>query len=149
MVVGGYHWIGEGIRSVGPVIIEIINLAEDDLFLTAYILSSHEIIEHIHHALARGVRVRVIMASPEKQNIEIMDKIRALEKRYPHMKIVGITDLTMHAKVMIADRKTALVSSANLTFSGMTKNYEMGLLVHDCEISQQIENVLLKIWKSS
>ncbi|AKB37291.1 Cardiolipin synthetase [Methanosarcina siciliae C2J] len=134
---------------MGTVIADLINSAEDDLFLTAYILSNPEIIEHMHSALARGVRIRVIMASPERQNVEIMDKIRDLEKKYPHMKLVGITDLTMHAKVLVSDRKTALVSSANLTFSGMTKNYEMGLLVNSCEIAQQIENVLLKIWKSA
>lgn len=35
----------------------------------------------------------------------------------------------MHAKVAIADRAALLVSSANLTQSGVEKNIEAGLLV--------------------
>jgi phosphatidylserine/phosphatidylglycerophosphate/cardiolipin synthase-like enzyme len=35
----------------------------------------------------------------------------------------------MHAKLAVADRRTLLVSSANLTQSGIGKNIEAGLLV--------------------
>lgn len=131
---------------MGSVILEMINSTEKELTLTAFILSSYEIIEHLHHALARGVNVRVIMNSPDNQMPEIIQKLRYLEKEYPYMRIIGVTDVTMHAKVMVVDRKIALVSSANFTMSGMMKNYEMGLLVNDSEIAQQIENILLKIW---
>lgn len=146
-MVGGYLWIGEGVRSVGSLILEMIDSTEKELTLTAFILSSYEIIEHLHHALARGVNVRVIMNSPDNQMPDIIQKLSYLEKEYPYMRIIGVTDVTMHAKVMVVDRKIALVSSANFTMSGMMKNYEMGLLVNDSEIAQQIENILLKIWE--
>ncbi len=147
VVVGGYRWIGEGVRSVGSVILEMIDSTEKELTMTAFILSNYEIIEHLHHALARGVNVRVIMNSPDNQMPEIMQKLRYLENEYPYMRTIGVTDVTMHAKVMVVDRKVALVSSANFTMSGMMKNYEMGLLVDDSEIAQQIENIMLKIWE--
>ena len=35
----------------------------------------------------------------------------------------------MHAKLAVADRRVLLVSSANLTQSGVSKNIEAGLLV--------------------
>lgn len=35
----------------------------------------------------------------------------------------------MHAKLAVADRRTLLVSSANLTQSGVVKNIESGVLV--------------------
>ncbi|MDS1271836.1 phospholipase D-like domain-containing protein [Lipingzhangella sp. LS1_29] len=35
----------------------------------------------------------------------------------------------MHAKLAVADRRVLLVSSANLTQSGVTANIEAGLLV--------------------
>jgi phosphatidylserine/phosphatidylglycerophosphate/cardiolipin synthase-like enzyme len=35
----------------------------------------------------------------------------------------------MHAKVVVADRRALLVSSANITESGVAKNLEAGLLV--------------------
>ena len=146
VVVGGYQWVGEGVRSVGSVIAEMMDSAEKELLLTVYILSSYDVIEHIHHALARGVSVRVIMNSPDNQMPEVVQKLRDLEKEYPYIRIMGVTDTMMHAKVMVADRKTVLVGSANLSISGMTKNYEMGLLVHNDEVAQQVEAILMRIW---
>ena len=35
----------------------------------------------------------------------------------------------MHAKLAVADRRVLLVTSANLTQSGVSKNIEVGLLV--------------------
>ncbi|MGH3719393.1 MAG: phospholipase D-like domain-containing protein [Pseudonocardiaceae bacterium] len=40
------------------------------------------------------------------------------------------TSAKMHAKLAVADRQVLLVSSANLTQSGVAKNIEAGLLVH-------------------
>ncbi|MCT9932238.1 phospholipase D-like domain-containing protein [Planotetraspora sp. A-T 1434] len=36
----------------------------------------------------------------------------------------------MHAKLAVADRRVLLVSSANLTHSGVARSIEAGLLVH-------------------
>ena len=146
VVVGGCQWVGEGVRSVGSVIAEMIDSAEKELLLTVYILSSYDAIEHIHHALARGVSVRVIMNPPDNQIPEVVQKLRDLENEYPYIGIMGVTDTMMHARVMVADRKTVLVGSANLSISGMTKNYEMGLLVRNGEVAQQVEAILLRIW---
>ena len=145
MVVGGCQWVGEGVRSVGSVIVEMIDSAEKELLLTVYILSSYDVIEHIHHALARGVSVRVIMNSPDNQ-MPVVQKLRDLENEYPYIGIMGVTDTMMHARVMVADRKTVLVGSVNLSISRMTKNYEMGLLVRNDEVAQQVEAILLRIW---
>jgi len=145
VVVGGCQWVGEGVRSVGSVIAEMIDSAEKELLLTVYILSSYDVIEHIHHALARGVSVRVIMNSPDNQ-MPVVQKLRDLEKEYPYIGIMGVTDTMMHARVMVADRKTVLVGSVNLGISRMTKNYEMGLLVRNDEVAQQVEAILLRIW---
>jgi phosphatidylserine/phosphatidylglycerophosphate/cardiolipin synthase-like enzyme len=35
----------------------------------------------------------------------------------------------MHAKVLVVDRKTALVGSANLTGYGLERNLEAGMLI--------------------
>lgn len=125
----------------------MIDSARNELLLTAYILSDFELIERIHDALARGVRVRIIMNSPKDQQFrDALERLRAFESQYPHMKISGFNEAVMHAKVLVVDRKSALVSSANLTVSGMTRNYEMGFLVHDEDIAQQVESILLRIW---
>jgi len=40
------------------------------------------------------------------------------------------TGSKMHAKLAVADQRVLLVSSANLTQSGVAKNIEAGLLIH-------------------
>jgi len=35
----------------------------------------------------------------------------------------------LHAKIIVADRKKAIVGSANLSWGGMYSNYEIGLLI--------------------
>ena len=77
---------------------------------------------------------------------EVVQKLRDLEIEYPYIKIMAVTDTMMHDMVMVADRKTVLVGSANISISGMTKNYEKGLLVHTGEVAQQVETILMRIW---
>ena len=72
-----------GVRSVGSVIAEMMDSAGKELLLTVYILSSYDVIEHIHHAPAGDVSVRVIMNSPDNQMPEIVRRLRDPEKEYP------------------------------------------------------------------
>ncbi len=44
----------------------------------------------------------------------------------------------MHAKVAVADRRVLLVSSANLTQSGVSKNIEAGVLVRGGHAPQRV-----------
>ncbi|MGL4669096.1 MAG: phospholipase D-like domain-containing protein [Methanobacteriaceae archaeon] len=37
----------------------------------------------------------------------------------------------LHAKVYIFDKKTAIITSGNLTYSGLNKNYEYGVLINE------------------
>lgn len=45
--------------------------------------------------------------------------------------IVNTEDGPLHAKVLVADRKSAVVGSANLSWGGMVTNNEVALLVQD------------------
>jgi phosphatidylserine/phosphatidylglycerophosphate/cardiolipin synthase-like enzyme len=37
----------------------------------------------------------------------------------------------VHGKVIVVDRKKAVIGSANFTWSGMYGNYEIGVMVYD------------------
>jgi phosphatidylserine/phosphatidylglycerophosphate/cardiolipin synthase-like enzyme len=45
---------------------------------------------------------------------------------------------SLHIKAAIADRKKLFISSANLTEYALTLNMEMGLLVYNQELANQI-----------
>lgn len=50
----------------------------------------------------------------------------------------------LHAKIYIADTKAAVVTSANLTNSGMAGNYEYGVLLQDPSLVRQVRTDLTK-----
>jgi phosphatidylserine/phosphatidylglycerophosphate/cardiolipin synthase-like enzyme len=48
----------------------------------------------------------------------------------------------LHAKLLVSDVKTSLISSANLSYHGMQGNVEMGFLVKSHDKAKQIEEVM-------
>jgi len=52
---------------------------------------------------------------------------------------------SMHAKLLVVDRRTALVGSANLTGAGLDKNLECGLLVRGGPLPSEIAAHILGI----
>jgi len=59
---------------------------------------------------------------------------------------VGVYNCTtLHAKIYIFDNKTCLVTSANLTFSGLKKNLECGILTDEINIIKSINEIYKNI----
>ena len=80
--------------------------------------------------MKREVLVVVILNKLEEQDEKIRSKIRKMERQYRKFRVVDFTDLAggdMHAKVIVADRKKAIIGSANFSWPGMSHNYEMGV----------------------
>lgn len=53
----------------------------------------------------------------------------------------------LHAKVYLIDDQYALITSANLTFRGLTTNYEYGVLFCESEIISQIQRDFTDLWE--
>ncbi len=50
----------------------------------------------------------------------------------------------LHAKVYVADTRSAIISSGNLTTAGLTTNYEYGILLHDFFLVRKVREDLTK-----
>ena len=50
-----------------------------------------------------------------------------------------------HAKILTIDSDKSLVSSANLSYHGLSGNIEMGFLVRSADKAKQIEELLKKL----
>jgi phosphatidylserine/phosphatidylglycerophosphate/cardiolipin synthase-like enzyme len=51
---------------------------------------------------------------------------------------------SLHAKVYIADDRSAVVTSANLTDSGLSRNREYGILFEDCDMVHSVKQDILE-----
>jgi len=46
----------------------------------------------------------------------------------------------LHAKIYVFDKEKAIITSANLTYNGLNKNYEYGILIDDKKIIDDIDD---------
>lgn len=134
VLVTGPEIIGRGIRGIEPVIEEIINGASSEIHVATYLLTSSaiKIIELLRRAAERGVRINIIVNDLKSQDPRIVSELKSMSDQFPHVKVIDFRDphgAQLHAKVIVVDRKKAVVGSANLSWCGMYSNYEVGLLI--------------------
>lgn len=126
------------VRATAQVLLDVIAEAERDLRLMTYSARPHEGVRSaLAAAVARGVAVTVVVET-------LRGAGGTLEGEEPAAAFAGIGGVRlwhwpvgqrtvrrgrMHAKLAVGDRRTLLVSSANLTQSGVAANIEAGLLV--------------------
>ena len=143
---------GSAVRRTEAVVSEILASAEKELLIVGYWLVTsteqiRELLDLLIEKAHAGVRVRFVFDSGEKSSGP--DNFSALDKRWPsnlegakrevYSWSEGLAKATatsghqydrkLHAKVIIADRRDALVTSANLTKAGLLENLEMGLRI--------------------
>jgi phosphatidylserine/phosphatidylglycerophosphate/cardiolipin synthase-like enzyme len=121
-------------RAIGPVVQELIRGAKRELHLVTYsITPAAPLLLHlIEEALVRGVKSRIIIDHFEEQPPELQRRLTELEGTYEHLGLFNFTDPAggrLHAKVLVADRRRAVLGSANFTWGGFVKNHELAVLL--------------------
>jgi len=96
--------------------------------------SASPLIDLLEGALEKGVRVTAVLNAYEGNSRPLLSRLQALGEKHLHARVFVYSDEEsgpLHAKVLVADRKRAVVGSANLSWGGMVTNDEIGLLVED------------------
>jgi phosphatidylserine/phosphatidylglycerophosphate/cardiolipin synthase-like enzyme len=136
-------WSGPGshhvpVRATAAVLADVVREARGELLLMTYSAKPHlPLSEALAAAVNRGVAVNVVVETLQGAG-------SALSGDEPYQAFTGVRGIQlwhwptsqrtepgakMHAKLAIADRRVLLVTSANLTQSGVAKNIEAGLLI--------------------
>jgi phosphatidylserine/phosphatidylglycerophosphate/cardiolipin synthase-like enzyme len=136
---------GSFLRATREIVRELLRGAHAELLVVGYWIAARDegegIIEEAIAALAdavtRGVVVSVVV--DERVRLDGRDNRRVLISAWPvEVKLPkiltwrlppGDQHLKLHAKVVVADRRDALVTSANLTSYAMDRNMEMGVRI--------------------
>mgnify|MGYP001083203706 CR=1 FL=1 len=134
IVATGPDLIEKGIRGIEPVLEEVVMGAKNEIHMMVYMFTSGalHILNLIENAAERGIRLTMVANDLQSQDARILSKLKEIGGRFPHAKIFDFTDpekRQLHAKIIVADRRIALVGSANLSWGGMYSNYEIGLLI--------------------
>jgi len=113
----------------------LIENAKKEIILVGYVFNNihnqmNSIVESLLSATSRGVSVKIFFEKGKSSN-----SLRNIWKNNQNSKLLELyvykpkeKNSVLHAKVIIKDESTILVTSANLTGSAMTKNIELGVL---------------------
>jgi phosphatidylserine/phosphatidylglycerophosphate/cardiolipin synthase-like enzyme len=136
LIVTGLGWLGGGTQAIENALLRLVEGAQHELTLAVYAMTRgpEPLWKAFERALDSGIRCTVIVDRLDGQDPEIRDWLRQLSVRYPDMLRLGDfrgedDNDHLHAKIMVADRRTAIVGSANLTARGLLLAHELALRV--------------------
>jgi phosphatidylserine/phosphatidylglycerophosphate/cardiolipin synthase-like enzyme len=143
------------LRRTEQAILQVVNSAQWRILLVSYaVYSIPNIQDAVVRAAKRGVKITVIVETPNKLAVETAySTIQALGEDVATCSTVyywprenRMSDLTgrlgiLHVKCVVGDGKYLFLSSANLTKYAFSLNMELGLLISGGRPPRQIEAV--------
>ena len=143
---------GSQFRRTDQALLQLIRETKQTLLIISFaVYKIPEIVEALQQAINRGVRIKFVFELPEVSQSKISYGglavlgpkilgqsqlfIWAREKRL--MDAEGKTG-SLHAKVAVADGQHLFVSSANLTGYALAINIEMGVIIHNQSLAEQV-----------
>lgn len=136
--VTGLGWMGTGVRSIQTALKEMLRDAQDEVLICAYSMTggAGDVLEEFEACLKRGVRVVAVVNRFVSQPQGVQRYFQQLTTTYEYCQVYSFNDFDeeLHSKLIVIDRKVALVGSANLSMRGMQQNYELGVLIRNSEV---------------
>lgn len=139
------------LRRTDQALLEIINEANKELVIISFaVYKIPELVKALKLAINRGVNVKMIVETPETSDGKISFGIGSLDDELVKRLAIFVWPLdkritneegkygSLHVKCAVADEKKLFISSANLTQYALTLNMEMGLLVHNKVLANQV-----------
>ncbi|HHV13049.1 MAG TPA: phospholipase [Clostridiales bacterium] len=134
-------------RKTKLVVNSILSSAEKSITLTGYSISEYfsEMIELIIQKSTQGVYVNLYLNDTQKHQ-DVIERLNTYASKF--IKIFSYNQNSddkmsaLHAKLIVVDGHTSLISSANLSYHGMQGNVEMGVLIESTGKAQAIESLL-------
>ena len=130
-------------------IIRFIDQAKDTLFIQNERYQDTMIIEHLVHAARQGIKVHIMAPAPHKldkaKRVEAIGNLRILDDL--KIGIRKLKGLKLHGKVILADGKTAIIGSPNLTPGTFDTRREAAIEVSDDHVVKRLEEVVHYDWK--
>lgn len=126
-------------------VLEIINKARKELIIVSPWIKctgANLIIKNLDKNADLLIYTRVNFIDFVK-GVSDIEAFENLFKNYKNLQIKCIPNL--HAKIYVADQKTVLLTSGNLTLGGLKNNVEAGVVINDCKIVKDLSEDIKKI----
>lgn len=153
-VATGSLFLREGVRSFDGVLQEMVAGAREEILVAVYAIAAAALpfISMLFDAASRGVRVTLVVNSLQELPPEVHGKLLECSRQLgPLFRVIDFRhehNGTLHAKVVIVDRREVLVGSANLTWGGMALNHEIGVRIRGeaaWSIARMIDRIVCRL----
>jgi cardiolipin synthase A/B len=132
-------------------IARIIDEAKDYLYIQNERYQDPTIIERLVRAKSRGLRIHLMALPPhtlkQKKLLEGVNGMRLMSD--VGIKIHKLEGLHLHAKMLLADGKRAMVGSINLTPGSFDERRELAIELSDRPIVKRLRHVFEQDWGNS
>ncbi len=127
--------------------LNLINGAKTSLKIEVYVMTSQDVFDAIDKAIERGVNVQVIL-TPHPYNMQAQADYayNRLKSEGANVKWAPSRFSYDHAKFLIADNSKAILGTSNLTYSGISQNFEVNVLTTDSSIVKALNDVFEADW---
>ena len=137
------------VRLTSSVVVNIVRAATERVLLVSF--AAHgvtEVVRELGDAADRGVDVDLVLETTENHGGRLRGgsgsgafEALADQATFWHWPIANRrgSRAALHAKVLVADAKVALLTSANFTDRGMADNIEVGILLRDPDAAGRLD----------
>lgn len=132
-------------------IARFIDGAKKELFLQNERYQDPTIVERLVAAHGRGVKVRLMSLPPHAlKDKKLLEGVAGLRVMHDiGIKIHKLKGLHLHAKMMLADGKRAIVGSMNIAPGSFDSRRELAIEVDDKAVVRRLRQVFETDWKNS
>lgn len=137
--------------AMPQMVLSLVNLAEREIVLTTpYFVPDEPALAALMTAARRGVRTVLII--PERIDSRLVQM--ASQKFFQRLLDAGVEIWRfegglLHAKTIVADGRTSLMTSSNLDRRSFELNLEVSMVVYDAVVSEKIRALQERYLKSS
>lgn len=128
-------------------IIEFIRSAKESIDIQMYLLTSEEVMQELVNAAQKGVQVRIIL-EPRVEDARKQKVFSLLSAAGCQVRWASQSYKLTHSKIIIVDKKRAIVGSINLSKSALTENREVAIKIEGKPVDELIR-VFEEDWKKA
>ncbi len=103
-------------------------------------------IDVLLEGLGRGISTRLITRCNSSDFISRVNSAHALKSLVDSSGRIRVQDRYLHSKLYLFDSRLAVVSSSNLTYAGLNKNAEIGIVIRNPSMLQTLEDHFEYSW---
>ncbi len=142
-------WTGEpleGIRMMEPALYDLILDAEKEIIIVGYVfnINAGRLAELLDRKSEEGVKIILILNRLEDDE-NLMEWARGRKhplELYSKKKDIHDPLSSLHMKCIVVDSKKAFVGSTNLSFHGLKKNIEIGIIFDDYRLIKKLYAII-------